>query len=93
MDLSPFVCVSIEVAQILGHEVEIDQFNIGIAQSSGYRARHCARADPLPTARHGLASAASGGRFHVIGGGTKAGALTIVSLSDRMEIFTPPAAD
>jgi N-acetylneuraminic acid mutarotase len=45
--------------------------------------------EPLPTPRHGLASATAGGRWHVIGGGTKAAALTLVSASDRLEIFTP----
>ncbi|HLB79442.1 MAG TPA: kelch repeat-containing protein, partial [Dongiaceae bacterium] len=48
-------------------------------------------AAPLPTARHGLASGVATGRWHVIGGGTKAGMLTVISLSDRVETFTPDA--
>ena len=43
----------------------------------------------LPTARHGLASAVVARRWYVIGGGTKAGAMTLVSLSDRVEVFAP----
>jgi N-acetylneuraminic acid mutarotase len=43
----------------------------------------------LPTPRHGLASAAVGRRWYVIGGATRAGMETFVSLSDRVEIFTP----
>ena len=45
-------------------------------------------APAMPTARHGLASAALGGKWYVIGGGKKAGALTLVSLTDRIEIYT-----
>ena len=41
----------------------------------------------LPTPRHGLASAASAGRWYVIGGGAKAGALTFISLTDLVEVF------
>ncbi len=52
-------------------------------------AGHWRPAAPLPTARHGLAAAAAAGRLFVIGGGTKAGALTLVSLSDRVEVYTP----
>jgi N-acetylneuraminic acid mutarotase len=43
----------------------------------------------LPTARHGLASAVVGGRWYVIGGGEMAGALTIISLTDAVEVFSP----
>ncbi len=42
-----------------------------------------------PTARHGLASATVGGRWCLIGGATKAGKLTLVTLSERVELFTP----
>jgi hypothetical protein len=41
----------------------------------------------LPTPRHGLASAVVGGRWYVIGGGTRAGAMTFISLSDLVEVF------
>jgi hypothetical protein len=41
----------------------------------------------LPTPRHGLASATVGGRWYVIGGGAKAGALTFISLTDLVEVF------
>jgi hypothetical protein len=41
----------------------------------------------LPTPRHGLASAAVSGRWYVIGGGAKAGALTFISLTDLVEMF------
>jgi hypothetical protein len=34
-----------------------------------------------------LASAAAGGRWYVIGGGAKAGALTFISLTDLVEVF------
>ncbi|MCI0394741.1 MAG: galactose oxidase [Chloroflexi bacterium] len=44
---------------------------------------------PLPTSRHGLASAVVDGRLYVVGGGTKPAALTLVSTSRRVEIFTP----
>jgi N-acetylneuraminic acid mutarotase len=44
---------------------------------------------PLPTSRHGLASAAVGERWIVFGGGTKAAAQTLVSASDLVEIFGP----
>ncbi|MCZ6522747.1 MAG: galactose oxidase, partial [Alphaproteobacteria bacterium] len=43
----------------------------------------------LPRARHGLASAALEGRWYVIGGATKAGMLTLISLSDELAVFTP----
>ena len=43
---------------------------------------------PMPTARHGLTSQAVGDRWYVIGGGAKAGAMTFVSLTDLVEIFT-----
>jgi hypothetical protein len=43
----------------------------------------------LPTARHGLASGVVGGRWYVIGGGRQAGAMTILSLSDAVEVFRP----
>lgn len=46
-------------------------------------------ASPLPTSRHGLASAAVGEKWYVIGGGTKAAAKTLVSASDLVEIFSP----
>ncbi len=52
-----------------------------------------ASAAPLPTARHGLASAAVAGRWYVIGGGTGAGWRTILTLTELMEVFSPPAAD
>ena len=41
----------------------------------------------LPTPRHGLASAVVSGRWYVIGGGARAGALTFVSLTDLVEVF------
>ena len=47
----------------------------------------------LPKARHGLASAVADGRWYVIGGATRAGMLTLVSLSDRVAVFAPRAAD
>jgi hypothetical protein len=34
-----------------------------------------------------LASATVGGRWYVIGGGAKAGALTFISLTDLVEVF------
>jgi N-acetylneuraminic acid mutarotase len=43
----------------------------------------------LPTPRHGLTSAVVGEEWFVIGGGTKAAALTLVSSSDLIEIFRP----
>ncbi len=46
-------------------------------------------APPMPTSRHGLASGEIGGRWYVVGGGEHAGAMTIVSLSDLLEVFTP----
>jgi hypothetical protein len=41
----------------------------------------------LPTPRHGLGSAVVSGRWHVIGGGARAGALTFISLTDLVEVF------
>jgi hypothetical protein len=46
-------------------------------------------AAPMPTARHGLTSQVVRDRWYVIGGGTGAGALTFVTLSDLVEIFAP----
>jgi hypothetical protein len=46
------------------------------------------RAD-LPTPRHGLASAVLGERWYVIGGGTRGGALTFISLTGRVEVLGP----
>lgn len=46
-------------------------------------------AAPLPTARHGLASGVIDGRWYVVGGGEQAGAMTFLSLSDRVEVFDP----
>ena len=43
----------------------------------------------LPTPRHGLASAVLGERWYVIGGGTRAGALTFISLTARVEVLRP----
>ena len=43
----------------------------------------------LPTPRHGLASAVLGDRWYVIGGGTRAGALTFISLTARVEVLGP----
>ena len=48
-------------------------------------------ATPMPTARHGLTSQVIDERWCVIGGGAKAGAMTFVSLTDLVEIFTPPS--
>lgn len=45
--------------------------------------------DPLPSARHGLASVAVGGRWFVIGGATLAGGQTFVSLTGTVHIFEP----
>jgi N-acetylneuraminic acid mutarotase len=44
---------------------------------------------PLPTARHGLTSQVIDRRWYVIGGGARAGAMTFISLTDLVEIFTP----
>jgi N-acetylneuraminic acid mutarotase len=41
----------------------------------------------VPTPRHGLASAVVSGRWYVIGDGSRAGALTFISLSDLVEVF------
>ena len=46
-------------------------------------------AQAMPTSRHGLDSAAGGGRWYVIGGGTGAGFRTFFTLSDAVEIFQP----
>ncbi|MBC7813833.1 MAG: hypothetical protein H7175_21940, partial [Burkholderiales bacterium] len=43
----------------------------------------------MPTARHGLASAAVNGRWYVIGGGLEAAAQTYVTLSNLVEVYTP----
>jgi hypothetical protein len=43
----------------------------------------------LPTARHGLTSQVADDRWYVIGGGSRAGAMTFVSLTDLVEIFAP----
>jgi hypothetical protein len=43
----------------------------------------------LPTPRHGLASAVLGERWYVIGGGTRGGALTFISLTGRVEVLGP----
>ena len=47
------------------------------------------RGADLPTPRHGLASAVLGDRWYVIGGGTRAGALTFISLTARVEVLGP----
>jgi N-acetylneuraminic acid mutarotase len=44
---------------------------------------------PLPTARHGLLVTMESENLYVIGGGEAAGALTILNLSDKMEIWSP----
>jgi N-acetylneuraminic acid mutarotase len=44
---------------------------------------------PLPTSRHGLASGVIAGRWYVVGGGERAGAMTFISLSDKVEVFGP----
>src|SRR5262245_5431284 len=44
---------------------------------------------PLPTARHGLLVTTESENLYVIGGGEAAGALTILNLSDKMEIWSP----
>jgi N-acetylneuraminic acid mutarotase len=46
-------------------------------------------AAPLPTPRHGLASGVIDGRWYVVGGGERAGAMTILSLSDAIEVYRP----
>ena len=46
-------------------------------------------APPLPTSRHGLASGEIGGRWYVVGGGEHAGAMTFISLSDKVDVFAP----
>ncbi len=45
----------------------------------------------LPTARHGLTSAVTGRKWYVIGGGRKAGALTMISLSNDVEVYDATA--
>jgi N-acetylneuraminic acid mutarotase len=44
---------------------------------------------PLPVARHGLASGVIDDRWYVVGGGEKAGAMTFLTLSDRLDRFGP----
>ena len=44
--------------------------------------------DP-PTPRHGLDSVSIDGEWYVIGGGTGAGARTLVTLTNVIEIYTP----
>ncbi len=51
-------------------------------------ADHWRPAPPIPTARHGVDSAASAGKWYVVGGGTAAGYWTIVTLTDRVEVFS-----
>jgi Kelch motif len=51
-----------------------------------------ATAAPMPTARHGLTSQAVADRWYVIGGGSRAGAMTLVSLTDLVEVFEPVSA-
>lgn len=46
-------------------------------------------APAMPTARHGVDSAAIAGRWYVPGGGKSAGYWTILSLTSRLEIYTP----
>jgi N-acetylneuraminic acid mutarotase len=46
-------------------------------------------AAPLPAARHGLASGVTDNRWYVVGGGEKAGAMTFLTLSDRLDLFVP----
>lgn len=41
----------------------------------------------LPTPRHGLASAVVADRWYVIGGGTRAGGMTLFSLTELVEVF------
>jgi N-acetylneuraminic acid mutarotase len=50
------------------------------------------RAAPLPVARHGLASGVIDNRWYVVGGGEKAGAMTFLTLSDRLDIFVQEGA-
>ncbi len=45
----PCLHASVEMAQILSHEVEVDQFHIGVAQTFGHGARHGARSDRRST--------------------------------------------
>jgi N-acetylneuraminic acid mutarotase len=45
------------------------------------------RQPDLPTPRHGLASAVVADRWYVMGGGTRAGAMTLVSLTELVEVF------
>ncbi len=45
------------------------------------------RLTDLPEARHGLGAAGIGGRLYVIGGASRHGWLTMVSLSDRVDIY------
>ena len=43
----------------------------------------------LPEARHGVSSAVVEGRWYVIGGAAKAGWMTLFSMRDTVEFFTP----
>ena len=45
----------------------------------------------LPSARHGVASASVEGGWFVIGGATRAGAMTLFTLTDRVEVFSVQA--
>jgi N-acetylneuraminic acid mutarotase len=47
------------------------------------------RLEDLPTRRHGLASAVVDGRWYVLGGATKPTAGTFVSVSERVETYSP----
>ena len=44
---------------------------------------------PLPTPRHGLASAVVDDQWHIIGGAEKPNVLTLVSTSDHFEVYQP----
>ena len=44
---------------------------------------------PLPTPRHGLASAVVDDQWYIIGGAEKPSALTLVSTSDQVEVYQP----
>lgn len=54
------------------------------------QARAWLSAAPMPTPRHGHASAVIAERWYVIGGRTRGGPLSRISFSDRVEVFTPP---
>lgn len=49
------------------------------------------RLDDLPTARHGLASGVVAGQWYLIGGATRPTAGTLLSVSNRVERYTPAA--